>query len=71
MLVKVGEGEEGQWKVKTKHQMYSIPEDAMTGTAEMVSADKKSKKSINEAGATQSKRRLLLGLLCLLPTCQS
>ncbi|NXJ13925.1 HXK4 Glucokinase, partial [Odontophorus gujanensis] len=37
MLVKVGEGEEGQWKVKTKHQMYSIPEDAMTGTAEMVS----------------------------------
>nr|XP_056715940.1 hexokinase-4 isoform X4 [Euleptes europaea] len=35
MLVKVGEGEEGQWKVKTKHQMYSIPEDAMTGTAEM------------------------------------
>lgn len=38
MLVKVGEGEEGQWSVKTKHQMYSIPEDAMTGTAEMVSA---------------------------------
>lgn len=37
MLVKVGEGEEGQWTVKTKHQMYSIPEDAMTGTAEMVS----------------------------------
>ncbi|KFW74378.1 Glucokinase, partial [Manacus vitellinus] len=36
MLVKVGEGEEGQWKVKTKHQMYSIPEDAMTGTAEMM-----------------------------------
>ncbi|XP_054506731.2 hexokinase-4 isoform X1 [Chamaea fasciata] len=36
MLVKVGEGEEGQWKVKTKHQMYSIPEDAMTGTAEML-----------------------------------
>ncbi|XP_016812873.2 hexokinase-4 isoform X3 [Pan troglodytes] len=35
MLVKVGEGEEGQWSVKTKHQMYSIPEDAMTGTAEM------------------------------------
>lgn len=38
MLVKVGEGEEGQWSVKTKHQMYSIPEDAMTGTAEMVSS---------------------------------
>lgn len=38
MLVKVGEGEAGQWNVKTKHQMYSIPEDAMTGTAEMVSS---------------------------------
>ncbi|XP_008055432.1 glucokinase isoform X1 [Carlito syrichta] len=36
MLVKVGEGEGGQWSVKTKHQMYSIPEDAMTGTAEML-----------------------------------
>ncbi|CAI5795630.1 hexokinase-4 isoform X1 [Lacerta agilis] len=36
MLVKVGEGEEKQWNVKTKHQMYSIPEDAMTGTAEML-----------------------------------
>ncbi|XP_058534054.1 hexokinase-4 isoform X3 [Ochotona princeps] len=36
MLVKVGEGEVGQWSVKTKHQMYSIPEDAMTGTAEML-----------------------------------
>ncbi|XP_070621615.1 hexokinase-4 isoform X2 [Erythrolamprus reginae] len=36
MLVKVGNDEEGQWKVKTKHQMYSIPEDAMTGTAEML-----------------------------------
>ncbi|XP_055149251.1 hexokinase-4 isoform X4 [Symphalangus syndactylus] len=36
MLVKVGEGEEGQWSVKTKHQMYSIPEDAMTGTAVML-----------------------------------
>ncbi|KAG8141421.1 hypothetical protein E2320_007045 [Naja naja] len=36
MLVKVGDDEEGQWKVKTKHQMYSIPEDAMTGTAEML-----------------------------------
>lgn len=41
MLVKVGEGEEGQWKVKTKHQMYSIPEDAMTGTAEMVSGGRR------------------------------
>lgn len=38
MLVKVGEGDAGQWSVKTKHQMYSIPEDAMTGTAEMVSS---------------------------------
>lgn len=37
MLVKVGEGEAGHWSVKTKHQMYCIPEDAMTGTAEMVS----------------------------------
>uniref|UniRef100_A0A674AZ14 Phosphotransferase n=1 Tax=Salmo trutta TaxID=8032 RepID=A0A674AZ14_SALTR len=37
MLVKVGEDEERVWKVETKHQMYSIPEDAMTGTAEMVS----------------------------------
>ncbi|KAH0515877.1 Glucokinase [Microtus ochrogaster] len=36
MLVKVGEGDAGQWSVKTKHQMYSIPEDAMTGTAEML-----------------------------------
>lgn len=36
MLVKVGEDEEGSWKVLTKKQMYSIPEDAMTGTAEMV-----------------------------------
>uniref|UniRef100_A0A8C5GW61 Phosphotransferase n=1 Tax=Gouania willdenowi TaxID=441366 RepID=A0A8C5GW61_GOUWI len=36
MLVKVGEDEEGSWKVETKNQMYSIPEDAMTGTAEMV-----------------------------------
>lgn len=37
MLVKVGEDEEKSWKVETKNQMYSIPEDAMTGTAEMVS----------------------------------
>lgn len=37
MLVKVGEDEEGSFKVETKNQMYSIPEDAMTGTAEMVS----------------------------------
>lgn len=36
MLVKVGEDEERSWKVETKNQMYSIPEDAMTGTAEMV-----------------------------------
>ncbi|ELK13027.1 Glucokinase [Pteropus alecto] len=36
MLVKVGEGEAGQWSLNTKHQMYSIPEDAMTGTAEML-----------------------------------
>ena len=36
MLVKVGEDEERGWKVETKHQMYSISEDAMTGTAEMV-----------------------------------
>lgn len=40
MLVKVGEGEAGQWSVKTKQQMYSIPEDAMTGTAEMVSGSR-------------------------------
>lgn len=36
MLVKVGEDEEGTWMVETQKQMYSIPEDAMTGTAEMV-----------------------------------
>lgn len=36
MLVKVGEDEETGWKLETKQQMYSIPEDAMTGTAEMV-----------------------------------
>lgn len=36
MLVKVGEDEERGWKVETKHHMYSIPEDTMTGTAEMV-----------------------------------
>uniref|UniRef100_A0A8D0CH72 Phosphotransferase n=1 Tax=Scleropages formosus TaxID=113540 RepID=A0A8D0CH72_SCLFO len=36
MLVKVGEDEETGWKLETKHQMYSIPEDAMTGTAEML-----------------------------------
>lgn len=39
MLVKVGEDLEGEWKVETKHKMYSIPEDAMTGTAEMVRSD--------------------------------
>ena len=37
MLVKVAEDEERGWKVDTKNHMYSIPEDAMTGTAEMVS----------------------------------
>ncbi|XP_041089497.1 hexokinase-4-like isoform X2 [Polyodon spathula] len=36
MLVKVGDDQEGGWKVETKHHMYSIPEDAMTGTAEML-----------------------------------
>lgn len=36
MLVVVGEDEERGWKIETKHRMYSIPEDAMTGTAEMV-----------------------------------
>ncbi|XP_056427198.1 hexokinase-4 isoform X5 [Hyla sarda] len=36
MLVKVGEDLDGQWKVETKHNMYSIPVDAMTGTAEML-----------------------------------
>ncbi|KAF7200670.1 hexokinase-4 isoform X3 [Nothobranchius furzeri] len=36
MLVKVGGDEERSFKVETKHQMYSIPEDAMTGTAEML-----------------------------------
>ena len=37
MLVKVGEDQERGWKLETKNQMYSISEDAMTGTAEMVS----------------------------------
>lgn len=41
MLVKVGEDEERSFKLETKHQMYSIPEDAMTGTAKMVSNQKK------------------------------
>ncbi|XP_077080097.1 hexokinase-4 [Siphateles boraxobius] len=36
MLVKVGEDEERVWKVETNNHMYSIPEDAMTGTAEML-----------------------------------
>ncbi|CAL8328152.1 unnamed protein product [Arctogadus glacialis] len=36
MLVKVGEDEERGWKVETKNEMYSISEDAMTGTAEML-----------------------------------
>ncbi|MGH0179359.1 UNVERIFIED_CONTAM: hypothetical protein FKN15_019979 [Acipenser sinensis] len=35
MLVKVGEDQERGWKVETKHHVYSIPEDAMTGTAKM------------------------------------
>ena len=39
MLVKVGEDEERGWKVETKNEMYSISEDAMTGTAEMVSTN--------------------------------
>ncbi|CAL1614897.1 unnamed protein product [Knipowitschia caucasica] len=36
MLVKVGADEDRSWKIETKNQMYSIPEDAMTGTAEML-----------------------------------
>uniref|UniRef100_A0A8C6SF88 Phosphotransferase n=1 Tax=Neogobius melanostomus TaxID=47308 RepID=A0A8C6SF88_9GOBI len=36
MLVKVGGDEERSWKIETNNQMYSIPEDAMTGTAEML-----------------------------------
>uniref|UniRef100_A0A3B4AFN5 Phosphotransferase n=1 Tax=Periophthalmus magnuspinnatus TaxID=409849 RepID=A0A3B4AFN5_9GOBI len=36
MLVKVGKDEDRSWKIETKNQMYSIPEDAMTGTAEML-----------------------------------
>ncbi|XP_004072203.1 glucokinase [Oryzias latipes] len=36
MLVKVGKDEERGFKVETTNQMYSIPEDAMTGTAEML-----------------------------------
>lgn len=36
MLVKVGEDEKRGWKVETRHQVYSIPETTMTGTAEMV-----------------------------------
>lgn len=47
MLVKVGEDEERGWKVETKHHMYSIPEDAMTGTAEMVRYQK-AKESLNK-----------------------
>ncbi len=34
--MKVGEDEERGWKVETKYHMYSIHEDTMTGTAEMV-----------------------------------
>lgn len=44
MLVKVGEDEERTFKVETKHQMYSIPEDAMTGTAKMVINHEKKQK---------------------------
>ncbi|KAK7934411.1 hypothetical protein WMY93_005307 [Mugilogobius chulae] len=36
MLVKVGKDDDRSWKIETKNQMYSIPEDAMTGTAEML-----------------------------------
>ncbi|KAJ8339487.1 hypothetical protein SKAU_G00362730 [Synaphobranchus kaupii] len=36
MLVKVVEDENSGWKVETRHQMYSIPEKAMTGTAQML-----------------------------------
>ncbi|XP_043940158.1 hexokinase-4 [Protopterus annectens] len=36
MLAKVGEDDHGRWKVDTNHQMYSIHEDIMTGTAEML-----------------------------------
>ncbi|KAJ3604589.1 hypothetical protein NHX12_029329 [Muraenolepis orangiensis] len=36
MLVIVGEDEEKGWKVETKNQMYSLHEDTMTGTAEML-----------------------------------
>ncbi|XP_051896764.1 hexokinase-4 isoform X2 [Pristis pectinata] len=35
MLVKVGEDENKSWKIATSNQMYSIPTDVMTGTAEM------------------------------------
>lgn len=57
MLVKVGEGEAGQWSVKTKHQMYSIPEDAMTGTAEMVSSPRAGKGGLG-VKVTQDLRRI-------------
>ncbi|XP_007905622.2 hexokinase-4 isoform X2 [Callorhinchus milii] len=36
MLVKVGENEEGDWKIATIPQMYSIPVDVTTGTAQML-----------------------------------
>ncbi|XP_032869919.1 hexokinase-4 [Amblyraja radiata] len=36
MLVKVGKDEKGSWKISTSNQMYSIPTDVMTGTAEML-----------------------------------
>lgn len=49
MLVKVGEDEEKGWKVETKHHMYSIPQDAMTGTAEMVSSTNTTHTRLNNA----------------------
>nr|XP_032806609.1 hexokinase-4 isoform X2 [Petromyzon marinus] len=36
ILVKVGQNEEGEWRVETKNELYCIPEDVMTGTAEML-----------------------------------
>uniref|UniRef100_A0A8C4PY30 Phosphotransferase n=1 Tax=Eptatretus burgeri TaxID=7764 RepID=A0A8C4PY30_EPTBU len=36
MVVKTGTDEVGTWKVETKVQVYSIPKDTMTGTAEML-----------------------------------
>uniref|UniRef100_UPI00398F0F1A hexokinase-4 isoform X1 n=2 Tax=Pristiophorus japonicus TaxID=55135 RepID=UPI00398F0F1A len=36
MLVKVSEDAQGGWKIETSNQMYDIPADVMTGTAEML-----------------------------------